>query len=143
MYACGQIILSKASLILPSGLCEKCQEKFAASIGDGSIVVVGPDPSRKGVVAKARSGVSIVSKANNDSRSEKKGVGTNGGGGVCIGYEGGVDATVRSKMNKMEKETKMLIALLNVHIKTICEKKGLFNEVIAKQQMSVAQKKQE
>ncbi|KAH7829961.1 uncharacterized protein MONOS_429 [Monocercomonoides exilis] len=68
------------------------------------------DSSWKAVVVKARSGVSVVRKTNNDSgrgggsegtrsgfskRSEKKGVGTNGGGGVSIGCEGGVDAKVQ------------------------------------------------
>ncbi|KAH7827233.1 uncharacterized protein MONOS_16446 [Monocercomonoides exilis] len=60
----GGVVPSLASLILPLGLCEKFQEKFVVSIGDGSAVMVGPDPSGKGVVVKVGSGVSVVGKAN-------------------------------------------------------------------------------
>ncbi|KAH7826200.1 uncharacterized protein MONOS_1036 [Monocercomonoides exilis] len=134
-----------------------CQEKFAASIRDGSAVVLGPDTSGKGVVVKAGSGVSVVGEANSSGgegggggsegtrsliseRSEKNSAGTSGGGG---GAEGGVDASVRQKMNKMEKETKMLMALSKVQKQTISEQKALYNEVIEKQQTALAQKKQE
>ncbi|KAH7828634.1 uncharacterized protein MONOS_14307 [Monocercomonoides exilis] len=52
----------------------------------------------KGIVAKVGSGVSVARKTNSFG----------GGGG------GRADATVQQKMNKMEKETKMLIALSKV-----------------------------
>ncbi|KAH7815770.1 uncharacterized protein MONOS_3752 [Monocercomonoides exilis] len=68
--------------------------------------------------------------------------GANGGIGVS-GGEGGVDASVRQKMNKMEKETKMLMELSKVQEQTISEQKALFKEVIEKQQTALAQKKQE
>ncbi|KAH7827479.1 uncharacterized protein MONOS_13487 [Monocercomonoides exilis] len=56
----GGVIPSSASLILPSGLCEKFQGKFAVSIGDGSAVLVGPDPSWKGAFVKVGNAVSVV-----------------------------------------------------------------------------------
>ncbi|KAH7822247.1 uncharacterized protein MONOS_16087 [Monocercomonoides exilis] len=56
----GLVIPSSASLILLSGLCEKCQEKFAVCIGDGSDVLVGTETSGKGDVVKVKSGISVV-----------------------------------------------------------------------------------
>eukprot|EP00770_Monocercomonoides_exilis_P003753 MONOS_3734.1-p1 / transcript=MONOS_3734.1 / gene=MONOS_3734 / organism=Monocercomonoides_exilis_PA203 / gene_product=unspecified product / transcript_product=unspecified product / location=Mono_scaffold00091:15817-16617(+) / protein_length=267 / sequence_SO=supercontig / SO=protein_coding / is_pseudo=false len=84
----GVVIPSSASLILPSGLCEKCQEKLSEIINDGSAVMLGPDLNGKGVVAKVWRGVSVVGEANSGG----------GGGG------GRVDATVQQKMNETEKE---------------------------------------
>ncbi|KAH7831673.1 uncharacterized protein MONOS_11844 [Monocercomonoides exilis] len=84
----GVMVPSTVSLILPSGLCEKCQEKFAASIGDGSAVMLGPDLNGKGVVAKVWRGVSVARKINS------------GGGGGC----GRADATVQQKTNETENE---------------------------------------
>ncbi|KAH7832391.1 uncharacterized protein MONOS_15610 [Monocercomonoides exilis] len=94
----GGEVQSLALLILKLGLCQKCQEKFAASIRDGSAVVLGPDTSGKGVVVKAGSGVSVVGEANSSGgegggggsegtrsliseRSEKNSAGANGGDG--------------------------------------------------------------
>ncbi|KAH7821845.1 uncharacterized protein MONOS_2815 [Monocercomonoides exilis] len=47
-------------LILPSGFRKNSNEKLAASIGDCNAVMVGPDPSGKGVVVKVGSGMSVV-----------------------------------------------------------------------------------
>ncbi|KAH7824077.1 uncharacterized protein MONOS_1704 [Monocercomonoides exilis] len=86
--------------------------------------MLGPDLNGKGVVAKVGSEASVARKINSSDggggggsggtrsviskRLEKKGVGANGSG--C----GRADATVQQKMNKMEKETKMLIELSKV-----------------------------
>ncbi|KAH7819600.1 uncharacterized protein MONOS_14430 [Monocercomonoides exilis] len=78
-----------------------------------------------------------------NERSEKKkavadggGIGDSGGG--C---EGGVNATLRWKINKMEKEMKMLMELSKVQEQTIIEQKAQFKYLIEKQQAALAQKK--
>ncbi|KAH7817976.1 uncharacterized protein MONOS_12721 [Monocercomonoides exilis] len=98
------------------------KEKFTASIGDGSIVMLGLDLNGKGVFVKVGSGVSVVRKTNNDSgrgcgsegtrsgiskRSEKNGAEASDGGDCG----GGVDETVRQKNCKTEKELKVMIVL--------------------------------
>ncbi|KAH7818106.1 uncharacterized protein MONOS_4711 [Monocercomonoides exilis] len=76
-------------------------------------------------------------------RSEKSEAVVNGGsiddtGGSC---EGGVNATLRQKINKMEKEMKMLMELSKVQEQTIIEQKAQFKNLIEKQQAALAQKK--
>ncbi|KAH7828857.1 uncharacterized protein MONOS_13453 [Monocercomonoides exilis] len=78
--------------------------------------MLGPDPSRKGVVVKVGSGVSVAGEVNRgggggggseetrsliSERLEEKGVGTNGGGG------GRADATVQQKRTRWRTKMKM------------------------------------
>ncbi|KAH7822790.1 uncharacterized protein MONOS_7087 [Monocercomonoides exilis] len=98
LCAYNGVVPSLISLNLLLGLCENCQEKLTEINKNGSAVILGPDLNGKVAVAKVASGVSVVGEANSGG----------GGGG------GREDATVQQKMNKMEKETKMLIALSKV-----------------------------
>ncbi|KAH7817045.1 uncharacterized protein MONOS_16041 [Monocercomonoides exilis] len=77
-------------------------------------------------------------------RSEKNEAVANGGGinDIC-GGEGGVEATVLLKINKMEEETKMLLELSKVQELTIIEQKAQFKYLIEKQQTALAQKENE
>ncbi|KAH7822744.1 uncharacterized protein MONOS_9056 [Monocercomonoides exilis] len=56
----GGEVQSLALLILKLGLCEKSQEKIAASFECDSTVLVGSETSGKGDVAKVGSGMSVV-----------------------------------------------------------------------------------
>ncbi|KAH7823424.1 uncharacterized protein MONOS_3663 [Monocercomonoides exilis] len=133
---CG-MVTSSESLLLPLGL----------------VVVLGPCTSRKGVVVKVRSSVNVVEEANGgggggcgsrgtrsgiSKRLEKKGVWVNGGSGCSQSGGGRADATVQWKINKMEKETKILMELSKAHEHMIIEQKALLNEVIVKEQMILA-----
>ncbi|KAH7815796.1 uncharacterized protein MONOS_16143 [Monocercomonoides exilis] len=146
---CG-MVPSSESLILPLGLREKFLERLTEIIKYGSVVVLGPCTSRKGVVVKERSTVNVVEEANGgvgggcgsggtrsgiSKRLEKKGVCVNGGGGGSQSGGGRADATVLWKINKMEKETNMLMELSKAHEHMIIEQKALLNDVIVKEQM--------
>ncbi|KAH7824642.1 uncharacterized protein MONOS_9028 [Monocercomonoides exilis] len=94
----AEVMQSSESLILPLGLCEKCQEKLTEIIRDGIAFLLGPDTSRKMVVVKVESEVSDVGEGNSGRRKS-----------VCGG--GRADATVREKMSKMKNEMKMQMVL--------------------------------
>ncbi|KAH7818159.1 uncharacterized protein MONOS_10019 [Monocercomonoides exilis] len=81
-------------------LREKNQEKFSTSIGDDSVVMLGPNPSLKELSVKVESLASAAREANSGDgggdgcegtkletsrRLEKNGIGTNGSGGGSIG----------------------------------------------------------
>ncbi|KAH7831284.1 uncharacterized protein MONOS_11203 [Monocercomonoides exilis] len=98
IYVYNGVVQSSESLILPLGLCEKCQEKLSEIIRDGIAFLLGPDTSRKRVVVKVGSEVSDVGEGNSGRRKS-----------VCGG--GRADATVREKMSKMKNERKMQMVL--------------------------------
>ncbi|KAH7825384.1 uncharacterized protein MONOS_15040 [Monocercomonoides exilis] len=96
--------------------------------------MLGLDPILKGVVVKVESEVSALGEANSgggggggsdgtrsmiSEKLEKKCVGANRSGKGSWGGGGRADATVQQKMNKIEKETKKLMAQLKVKEQTI------------------------
>ncbi|KAH7821608.1 uncharacterized protein MONOS_11478 [Monocercomonoides exilis] len=89
-------------MIQPSGLCEKSQEKITSNFEYDSAAMLEPDTSRKEVVVKVWSGVSVVGEAKS-----------------CGGES------------------------FNVEKEEDANQSVLFKEVIEKQWMALAQKKQQ
>ncbi|KAK2960802.1 hypothetical protein BLNAU_4199 [Blattamonas nauphoetae] len=124
--------------VLPPNVCNACRAKFQKALESGTAVLLGSTSDEKDLIDAGESS-KIGSRKNSRPPSREGNMAPVTGAPKTIIVQ---DPATTAKLNKAEKDLKMLSALSKVQEKTIEEQKKLFQEVI-KKQMSTNQEQKE